>query len=407
MLARENAEQLLKILSSKVESLEAENRRLRATNIRVDALLQKIKESTGLHTQDLELAQAEVAERDAVIHALERRLATEREAFKAAVAANTEQTCQLHAILIKAQKGKFVDADTAHSLEDLQKRNTHLLHINRVLRSHVILAGMDPEILVLVVQGMTAGELNLADLELDQETFVALQRIQAAAADLSDPHAVPAALAKAAHQVAHGKLHKRIRPGGADSDNDIGVDPDSYSEDKPPIPTDQASSAMSAAGLGDDATAENSSLTSGRRGLHKPKAWKQKKRQKTRPGSQSSVRSRSSQSSRHTSPRSQPRSRSPSPTRSSTGRPRSRSQSVSSKRATPVSSPPSSVQASHSASKVLKDDCPPELIDLTSDVEMSSSPEDSPWQHRALRRTREILFPLLQEVKLFLKLLHP
>ncbi|KAF1777358.1 hypothetical protein GQ600_9920 [Phytophthora cactorum] len=30
-----------------------------------------MKESTGLHTQDLELARAEVAERDAVIHALE------------------------------------------------------------------------------------------------------------------------------------------------------------------------------------------------------------------------------------------------------------------------------------------------------------------------------------------------
>ncbi|KAG3124867.1 hypothetical protein PC128_g27423 [Phytophthora cactorum] len=78
MLARESSEQLLKILSSKVESLEAENRRLRATNIRVDALLQKMKESTDLHTQDLELARAEVAERDAVIHALERRLAKEQ-----------------------------------------------------------------------------------------------------------------------------------------------------------------------------------------------------------------------------------------------------------------------------------------------------------------------------------------
>ncbi|KAF1774006.1 hypothetical protein GQ600_3655 [Phytophthora cactorum] len=72
---------------------------------------------------------------------------------------------------------------------------------------------------------MTAGELNLADLELDQETFVALQRIQAEAAGSSDPHAVPAALARAAHQVAHGKLHKRIRPGGQDTDNDLGVDP--------------------------------------------------------------------------------------------------------------------------------------------------------------------------------------
>ncbi|KAG6941450.1 hypothetical protein JG688_00018663 [Phytophthora aleatoria] len=82
---------------------------------------------------------------------------------------------------------------------------------------------------------------------------------------------------------------------------------------------------MSAAGLGDDATAEPSSPKSGRQGLHKPKAWKQKKRQKrqkTRPRSQSSARSRSSQSSRRTSSRSQSRSRSPSPTRSSTGRPR-------------------------------------------------------------------------------------
>ncbi|KAG6953939.1 hypothetical protein JG688_00012575 [Phytophthora aleatoria] len=99
MLARGNAKQLLKISSSKVESLEAENRHL-------------------------ELAQAEVAERDAVIHALERRLAKECETFKAAVTANTERTCQLHDILIKVQKGKFVDADTAQLLEDLQKRNT-------------------------------------------------------------------------------------------------------------------------------------------------------------------------------------------------------------------------------------------------------------------------------------------
>ncbi|KAG2840893.1 hypothetical protein PC112_g3563 [Phytophthora cactorum] len=368
MLARESAEQLLKISSSKVESLDAENRCLRVTNISVDAFLQKMKESTGLHTQDLELARAEVAERDAVIPALEGRRTKEREAFKAAVAANTEQTRQLHAMLIKAQKSKFVVADTAHSLKDLQKRNTHLLHINRVLRSHVSLAGMDQEILVLAVQGMTAGELNLADLELDQETFVALQRIQAEAAGSSDPRAVAAALAKTAYQGAHGKLHKRIRPGGEDSDNDLGVDPDSSFEDKPPIPTDQASSAMSAAGLGDDATAESSSSKPGRRGLHKPKDWKQKKRRKTCPGSQSSVRSRSSQSSRRTSPRSQSRSRSPSPTKSSTGRPRSRSQSVSSKRATPVSSPPSSVQASPSSSKFLKDDRPPELIDLTFDV---------------------------------------
>ncbi|KAG3072829.1 hypothetical protein PI125_g22412 [Phytophthora idaei] len=137
---------------------------------------------------------------------------------------------------------------------------------------------------------------------------------------------------------------------------------------------------MSAAGLGDDATAGSSSPKSDCRGFHKPKAWKQKKRRKTRPGSQSSLRSRSSQSSRRTSPRSQSqsRSRSPSPTKSPTGRPRSRSQSVSNKRATPVSSPHPSVQAAPSAFKILKDDRPPELIDLTSDVEIQYPRGQSP-----------------------------
>ncbi|KAG3231880.1 hypothetical protein PI124_g23026 [Phytophthora idaei] len=389
MLARESPEQLLKISSSKVESLDAENRCLRSTNNRVDALIQKMKESTSLHTQDLKLARAEVAERDAVIHALERRLAKEREAVKAAVAANTEQTRQLHAVLIKARKGKFVDADTAHSLEDLQMRNTHLLHINRVLRSHVSLAGMDPEILVLALQGMTAGERNLADLELDQEAFVALQRVQAEAAGSSDPHAVPTALAKAAHQVAHGKLHKRIRPGGEDSDNDLGVDPDSSSEDKPPIPTDQASSAMLAAGLGDDATADSSSPKSTRRGIPVICSFPIKSKFASY---KSSLAVTLPISVSHEAV--------------------DRSSEVSvavvfSKRATPVSSPPSSVHASLSASNVLKDDRPPELIDLTSDVEMSSRPEDSPpATPRAEKGTRDPV-PLLHVIRLFLKLLHP
>ncbi|KAG2997180.1 hypothetical protein PC120_g21312 [Phytophthora cactorum] len=177
---------------------------------------------------------------------------------------------------------------------------------------------------------MTAGELNLADLELDQETFVA-------------------SLAKAAHQVAHRKLHKQIRPGGEDSENDLGVDPGSSSEDKPPIPTDQTSSAMSAAGLGDGATAESSSPKSGRRGLHKPKAWKQKKRPSHLFVSDQ-VKVRVAQVLA--------RSRAP-----NLRIPRSRRQVV---------------RASPSASKVLKDDRSPELIDLTSDVKMSSSPEDSP-----------------------------
>ncbi|KAG2774039.1 hypothetical protein PC116_g19799 [Phytophthora cactorum] len=44
--------------------------------------------------------------------------------------------------------------------------------------------------------GLTAGELELTSLGLDQEIFIALQRIQAESEDFSNPTAVPVALAK-------------------------------------------------------------------------------------------------------------------------------------------------------------------------------------------------------------------
>ncbi|KAI9985302.1 hypothetical protein PInf_004628 [Phytophthora infestans] len=133
---------------------------------------------------------------------------------------------------------------------------------------------MDPEVLRLAVNGLTADELDLEALDLDQETLVALQRIQSAAASSHGPQALPAALAQAAHQVAHGKHHKRLRPGGKDSD-----------EDKTPIPTDKASTSMTAAGLGDAPPPDSSTPKSARRSLFSPTAWKQaaqRKHQKTR-----------------------------------------------------------------------------------------------------------------------------
>ncbi|KAG4047643.1 hypothetical protein PC123_g17020 [Phytophthora cactorum] len=69
---------------------------------------------------------------------------------------------------------------------------------------------MDPNTLLLVTQGLTAGELELTSLGLDQEIFIALQRIQAESEDFSNPTAVPVALAKAANRVAHNKRHNAL-----------------------------------------------------------------------------------------------------------------------------------------------------------------------------------------------------
>ncbi|ETO70275.1 hypothetical protein F444_13227 [Phytophthora nicotianae P1976] len=125
--------------------------------------------------------------------------------------ANTEQTRQLHTLLLKLSTGKWVDADIATLIDDLQNRNSHLLLTNRTLRSYVSLARLNSEVLVPAVEGMRAGELDLSALNLGQQTSVALQRIQAATAESLDPHALPAALTRAAHQDAPGKYFKRLR----------------------------------------------------------------------------------------------------------------------------------------------------------------------------------------------------
>ncbi|KAG2808148.1 hypothetical protein PC112_g17095 [Phytophthora cactorum] len=209
MMAHETAEQLRKLLSATVEPLQAEIKRLTATNVRLDALLQKTKEST------------------------------------------------------------FIAVDTALLLENLQKRKSYLLQVNRTLCSHVSLAGMDPDILVQAVQVLTAGALNLADLQLDQATFVALQRIQAEAADSSDPCALSTAMVKAVYQVAHGSLTSIL--------------------DRVIRPVQRYQLLGSALIL-----RPNLPLQSLVAEVAQAKTWKQKKRLKTRLGSQSAARSQSS-----------------------------------------------------------------------------------------------------------------
>ncbi|KAI9986189.1 hypothetical protein PInf_025108 [Phytophthora infestans] len=284
IVPRENAEAFLKAANAEIEALHHNVKILRESNAKNDAMLATVQATMERHAEDLNRLHCEVQTRDVFISTLHKKLAREREVYKSSIGANTEQTRKLHLLLVKLAQGKYVDNDKLKVLENKQGRNTRLLHANRTLRAHVSLAGMDPEVLRLAVDGLTAGELDLDALDLDQETSVALRRIQSATASSDDPQALPAALAKAAHQVTHGKSHKRLRPGGEDSDDE----PDDSDEDKAPIPTDKASTSMAAAGLGDAPPADTSTPKSARRSLFGPKAWKkaaQKKRKKSCPHS--------------------------------------------------------------------------------------------------------------------------
>ncbi|KAI9983344.1 hypothetical protein PInf_007356 [Phytophthora infestans] len=283
-MARENAEAFLKAANAEIEVLHHNVKILRESNAKNDAMLATVQATMERHAEDLNRLHCEVQARDVFINTLHKKLAREREVYKSAIGANTEQTRKLHLLLVKLAQGKYVDKDTLKVLENQQDRNTRLLQANRTLRAHVSLARMDPEVLRLAVDGLTAGGLDLDALDLDQETLVALRRIQSATASSDDPQALPAALAKAAHQMAHGKSHKRLRPGGEESDDEL----DDSDEDKTPIPTDKASTSMAAAGRGDAPLADTSTPKSARRSLFGPKAWKkaaQKKHKKSRPHS--------------------------------------------------------------------------------------------------------------------------
>ncbi|KAI9996361.1 hypothetical protein PInf_013787 [Phytophthora infestans] len=281
---RENAEAYLKAANAEVEALRKDFKILRESNVKNDVML----------AMDLNRLHCEVQARDAFIATLNKKLAREREVYKSSIGASTKQTRQLHLLLVKLSQGKYVVNDTLKVHKNQQERNTRLLQVNRTLRAHVSLAGMDPEVLRLA-------------------------RIQSAAASSEDRQALPAALAKAAHQVAHGKHHNRLLPDGKESDDELG----DSGEDKAPIPTKKASTSMEAAGLGDAPPADTSNPKSARCSLFGPKAWRQaaqKKRQKTR------LRSRAKSPRRHMKTRSKsvpssPRSWSPPPTPASSSTP--------------------------------------------------------------------------------------
>ncbi|ETO79576.1 hypothetical protein F444_05716 [Phytophthora nicotianae P1976] len=209
------------------------------------------------------------------------------------------------------------------------------------------------------------------------------------AGDQEDPFALAEALAKTAQQV-QSSASKRSRHGSDDGSSD------NSSEDKTPIPSGQASRAGSAVDAGEGSAAAASSPTSGRRGFHMPKAWKNKpksKRQKAASRSPTSVRSRSSQVSHRSTSRPPAHSPSVAHAKSPASRPRSRSHSVSSRpTASKPPASPASVPVTPPKAGPSKDDQPPMVVDLTRDEsgeDMEEEPAAAPTNSEGAEVTRQ------------------
>ncbi|KAI9980289.1 hypothetical protein PInf_026470 [Phytophthora infestans] len=118
-MARENAEAFLKATNAEVEALRVDIKILRESDVKNDAML---------------LIQARVA----FITTLSKTLAREREVYKSTIGANTEQTRQLHLLLVKLTKEKYIDNITLKILENQQTRNTHLVNRQKKIESPTV-----------------------------------------------------------------------------------------------------------------------------------------------------------------------------------------------------------------------------------------------------------------------------
>ncbi|ETM33915.1 hypothetical protein L914_18893 [Phytophthora nicotianae] len=360
----ESLETLLNKSTAEVNGHQAEIKRLKSANVRIGSLFEKSKESMDVQTENLRLAMNYAEQKQDIIDALDKQIEKEREVFRTTVSANTENTRKLHDRL---RRVPGVDADTAALIADLKDRNLHLLRTNRALRGFVSFAGMDPNTLALAIQGqlifsmppsVTRSLIHVHSFPFDSNKKQTTKKIRSPLLKpwprlLNKFKVVPPSVVVMEVTMAALMIPLRRRP------------------QFHLVEVADHSRPGSAAATGEGSAAAASSPTPSRRGLHKPKAWKNKpksKRQKAASRSQASARFHSSQISRCSTPRPPARSPSVAHAKSSVSRPRSRSHSVSSHPAiskSPASS--TSVPATPPKAEPSKDDQPPAVMNLTQD----------------------------------------
>ncbi|ETN01095.1 hypothetical protein PPTG_24133 [Phytophthora nicotianae INRA-310] len=322
----ESLETLLNKSTAEVNGHQAEIKRLKSANVRIGSLFEKSKESMDVQTENLRLAMNYAEQKQDIIDALDKQIEKEREVFRTTVFVPTALSEGSLASLawiptLLPSPSKVFELPRSTSQHSALTRTRSLLfsdsnkkQTTKKIRSPLLKPW--PRLLnkfKVVPPSVVVMEVTMAALMIPLR-----RRPQFHLVEVAD----------------------HSRPG-------------------------------SAAATGEGSAAAASSPTPSRRGLHKPKAWKNKpksKRQKAASRSQASARFHSSQISRCSTPRPPARSPSVAHAKSSVSRPRSRSHSVSSHPViskSPASS--TSVPATPPKAEPSKDDQPPAVMNLTQD----------------------------------------
>ncbi|KAG6623149.1 uncharacterized protein IUM83_12289 [Phytophthora cinnamomi] len=146
---------------AELEHSKREVKRLRALEAHYLQEMKGLRGAVDAHTETAARLENRVRADDECKR-LALQLTRDQTAFKAAVASSTAQSKRLHDLLARLDA---VDDSSSTRLqrrnEDLQEQAKRLTRVNRTPRAHVKFEDMDPDVLVLISEGLSTGDWRL------------------------------------------------------------------------------------------------------------------------------------------------------------------------------------------------------------------------------------------------------
>ncbi|RAW43452.1 hypothetical protein PC110_g438 [Phytophthora cactorum] len=180
IMHRESAQTVCSSARRELEQTQREVHRLRERESSVLRELDAFNAQVDAHNELSQRLENRIKSAEDESQRLTQYTARQKEIFKATVATNTSQIRRLHQLLSDSD----IADDSANTRlkrrnKDLREQVKLLSSANKALRAHVKLEEVDPDGLVLVLEGLSTGELNWELLDVSGQTRDILKRLYA------------------------------------------------------------------------------------------------------------------------------------------------------------------------------------------------------------------------------------
>ncbi|OWZ06042.1 hypothetical protein PHMEG_00021761 [Phytophthora megakarya] len=216
---RENAESLLRSCHQEFAALRKTVENAQALTAHYKAVSYKFEANID-HTEVLARSENRVRAAEDTVADLNRQLKHTKSAFMAKIAAKTTQVANLSATLaISHIVDDSAEGKASRRCSELLERNRRLMTANRTLRTRVKLVQLDPDVLVLVTEGYSTGEIDWNMLEVCENTKDVLRDEYLNADPATSRDSLAELLARAGFDAERGESAGHVDPKKISADN--------------------------------------------------------------------------------------------------------------------------------------------------------------------------------------------